>query len=125
MQCEMEFVKLDQQTDYVKKVEPLIYTGKLWVGILCIFLTANQLAVILLDNIFGYVPGMAPELLRDATDYVDDLMGYLVRKDQVDLCNVIFVSMTVYLLVTTVKGNSFLGFRFASPLFYPMRKNET
>lgn len=33
--------------------------------------------------------------------------------------------MAGYLLAVTFKGNQTIGFRFASPTFYPMRANET
>lgn len=50
MKCETEFIKLDQQTDYVKKVEPLVYTGKLILGILCTFLSVLWISIIV-DNL--------------------------------------------------------------------------
>ena len=53
MQMEIEFKKLNMQTDFVNKVEPLYYTGKLWLGILCVLLTCNWLFVIVF-NIFDY-----------------------------------------------------------------------
>lgn len=52
-------------------------------------------------------------------------MSYFLGKDMDYLCNIIFIGMALYLLAVTIKGNSTLGFRFASPLFYPMRENET
>ena len=60
------------------------------------------------------------------SDYVDTLMKFLiVEHDLAYLGNIIFICMTLYMFVAVVKGNSTLGFRFASPLFYPMRPNET
>lgn len=41
------------------------------------------------------------------------------------LANIIFIFLSLYFLICNIKGNSTLGFRFASPLFYPMRENET
>mmetsp|Transcript_8545 Transcript_8545/g.14409 ORF Transcript_8545/g.14409 Transcript_8545/m.14409 type:complete len:160 (-) Transcript_8545:4-483(-) len=52
-------------------------------------------------------------------------MEFALKKDLDYLCNLFFVSMAFYLLAVTIKGNATLGFRFASPLFYPMRENET
>jgi len=46
MQCELEFTKLNQQTDFVNKVEPLYYTGKLCLGILCVVLTSTSLFLV-------------------------------------------------------------------------------
>ena len=46
MKCEMEFKKLDMQTDYVKKVEPMKYSCQLMLGILCIILSLSCLLII-------------------------------------------------------------------------------
>lgn len=46
MKCEMEFKKLDCQTDYVKKVEPIKYSCQLILGIVCIILSMSWLLII-------------------------------------------------------------------------------
>ena len=51
MQCEKEFKKLDCQTNYVKKVEPLKYTCQLLLGILCLILSLSFLLAIALEVI--------------------------------------------------------------------------
>lgn len=53
MQCEMEFTKLQMQTDFGNKVEPLVYTGKLVLACLCILLTLNWLLLIV-QSMFSY-----------------------------------------------------------------------
>ena len=129
MKCEIEFKKLDAQTNFVKKVEPLYYTGKLLLGIVCVFLSINWMALIAYTLISTYLfeinTGDKSNLLMKTSDYIDSVMGYFVEKDLDYVSNVIFISMALYLLAVTIKGNSTLGFRFASPLFYPMRENET
>jgi hypothetical protein len=121
MQCELEFKKLDSQTDYVKKVEPLIHTAKLLLGSLCVCLSANWLTVIVIELYSAHILGMD----IDSTNYVDLLINFTLNKGLDYVSNLIFLSMAFYLLAVTIKGNMTLGFRFASPLFYPMRKNET
>ena len=39
MKCEKEFQKLEQVTDYANRVEPMVYTGLLILGILCSILS--------------------------------------------------------------------------------------
>ena len=41
------------------------------------------------------------------------------------MANLIFVLMGLYITACCFKGNQTLGFRFASPTFFPMRSNET
>lgn len=53
------------------------------------------------------------------------ILEFLLERNDDFLCNFIFVTLALYLLAATIKGNSTLGFRFASPTFYPMRSNET
>jgi hypothetical protein len=57
--------------------------------------------------------------------YQDLPLKFLVKHDLHFVCNVVFVLQALYLVAATTKGNSTLGFRFASPTFYPMRPNET
>ena len=42
--AELEFKKMKMEADYVKQVEPLKYTFKLILGIICILLTLNMFA---------------------------------------------------------------------------------
>ena len=49
MKCEMEFKKLDMQTDYVKKVEPMKYSCQLILGIICVILSLLCLLIIGLE----------------------------------------------------------------------------
>ena len=49
MKCEREFIKLDLQTDYIKKVEPCVYVGKLILGILFIFMSAICVSVFIIN----------------------------------------------------------------------------
>ena len=52
-------------------------------------------------------------------------MKYTVKHNMGFISNLIFISMALYLYAVAQKGNSTIGFRFASPTFYPMRSNET
>jgi hypothetical protein len=49
MQCETEFKKLQQVTDYVKNVEPLVYLGLLVLGVVTIILTGFWCLIIISD----------------------------------------------------------------------------
>ena len=73
----------------------------------------------------GGIASQSADLIKSAADYIDNLMKFTLERNQDYLCDLIFCSMALYLLAVTIKGNQTLGFRFASPLFYPLRKNET
>ena len=131
MKCEMEFKKLNDQTDYVNRVEPLTYTGKLILGILCVILSSNWLFVIAFNMVNLYILSYVTDKFSKATtdlenaDFVNKIMHWCMENNLSYMANVIFVAMTLYLFATTFKGNQTIGFRFASPTFYPMRSNET
>jgi hypothetical protein len=98
-------------------------------------LTLNWLAVIVINLVSLYIyedidseassAGRGADLIKRAANYINLLMGKALENDLDYVCDVIFVSMALYLVFVTLKGNETLGFRFASPLFYPLRKNET
>lgn len=56
---------------------------------------------------------------------INNVIKVLVENDQYTIANLIFLGMGLYLTACCFKGNQTLGFRFASPTFYPMRSNET
>lgn len=108
------------------------YTCTLILGIICVLLSLNWLFVIIINIVKMLIIGDADDQSKGSymeafqvSDYVDKLMKFILEKDLGYLANVIFICMTLYMFVAVVKGNSTLGFRFASPLFYPMRPNET
>lgn len=55
----------------------------------------------------------------------DNVLNFFLHNEMGYLANILFLAISLYILICSVKGNSTLGFRFASPLFYPMRENET
>jgi hypothetical protein len=55
----------------------------------------------------------------------DKVLNFLLVNNMGYLANILFIGISIYILICSIKGNSTLGFRFASPLFYPMRENET
>ena len=113
------------QTD-MSKVEPMYYTGLLLLGIVCTFLSANWLGTIILSYInllLGIGPGSAGKLAFH--DIITIALDYCIENNQQFVANVIFICMAVYLFTVTFKGNTTIGFRFASPTYYPMRPNET
>lgn len=128
MKCEKEFKKLDAQADFASKVDPLYYTGQLWLGILCCLLTANWMVVICVNIInFYFVKISSNDLFETGGkgDYLNKVLEYFRTNNQNYASNIVFMCSVLYLLAVTQKGNQTIGFRFASPTFYPMRPNET
>ena len=56
---------------------------------------------------------------------IDALIKVFMDSKSYSIANIIFVQMGLYLTACIFKGNQTMGFRFASPTFYPMRSNET
>jgi hypothetical protein len=96
------------------------------VGILCVFLSANWLSTIVLSwlNYFLAVGGKSNAEI-DYPDIPNILLKFCMDGKQYYAANVIFICMAVYMFAVVMKGNTTIGFRFASPTFYPMRTNET
>ncbi|CDW87933.1 UNKNOWN [Stylonychia lemnae] len=97
--AEKEFRILDMEANYSQKVEPLRYTFKLVLGIICALLTLNWFAQIFMLTLI---------------DMKLSIFG-----------SFIFVIMAFYLLIISVKGNSTYGYRTACFTFYPITENET
>lgn len=125
MQCELEFKKLNDQTDFANKVEPLYYNGVFALGVLCFLLSSNWLVVIVYDTINYWIVLDKTISSVDPSDYINKILQVCLDNNLGYFCNLIFISLAVYLLAVTFKGNQTIGFRFASPTFYPMRPNET
>ena len=68
MRCEIEFNKLNDQTDYSVRVEPIAYIGKLLLGILCILLSFNWLFVIAFNMINYYILRHITDTFNEAAD---------------------------------------------------------
>ena len=109
----------------MNKVEPLYYTGQLMLGVLCVFLSINWLSTIVLSwiNFILQVDDKNPKFVYP--DIPSILLKFCLEKNQYYVANVIFICMAMYLMAVVMKGNTTIGFRFASPTFYPMRTNET
>lgn len=56
---------------------------------------------------------------------MNKLLEVCEREDLGYVSNLLFVLNVLYLFLCIQKGNETIGFRFASPTFYPMRENET
>lgn len=95
MQCELEFKKLDQQTDIVNKVEPLYYTGKLMLGILCLFISGNMLILIVISAVLYYLQlevNEATSQVASAADYLNVIIKIMLDNNQLYMCNILFIS---------------------------------
>ena len=140
MRVEVEFRKLKDQAN-ISKVEPLMYTGLFIVGVICSLLSLNWVMTVIFF-IIRTVASQAKYITSVATDgeYANDventkektyldlinwIMTFTVEKNMGFVSNIIFISMALYLYAVAQKGNATIGFRFASPTFYPMRSNET
>ena len=112
------------QTD-MNKVEPLYYTGQLALGILCVFLSINWLCTIVLTWVNLILSFKDASHKFEYPDIPTILLKFCMENNQYYLANIIFICMAMYLVAVVMKGNTTIGFRFASPTFYPMRTNET
>ena len=134
MKCEQEFKKLDCQTDYVKKVEPLKYSCMLILGVICIFLSLSWLLIIGLQifqdlmytlakrnaeqkiaNGSTETEGQSPtEAMNDLTKNIkenlekftiDALIKLMMDDGSYNNANILFVCMGLYLTACCFKGN--------------------
>ena len=71
------------------------------------------------ETVTSYTDNIEFKTINPIDKIMEGLSGNL------QIANLIFLLQVIYWLLATLKGNSTLGFRFASPLFYPMRANET
>ena len=118
MSCEREFLKLQQQTDYTSKVEPCFYNLLLVAAMICLIISAD----LLIREVANVTVSNREQLEKLPINLA---MRTMYDNNQFSLCNVLFTATCLYQLYCYFCGNSFLGFRFASPLFYPMKENET
>ena len=109
MLLEIEFKKLDAQTDIHKKVEPLVHSLKLFVGFICVLLSANWLAVIALNVVTFYVlqkdisnEQSETPIVELNNDYINWAMKKLLFLGMDLICNLIFIALAVYMLAVTI-----------------------
>jgi hypothetical protein len=125
MMCELEFKKLNQQTDFKNKVEPLFYTAKFCLGVLCVILSSLTLFLVIFGMFNFYLSSENNATIIQPSDLLNTILKWLGSRGLGYIQNIIFISLAGYLLAVTFHGNQTIGFRFASPTFYPMRPNET
>ena len=124
--AEKEFNKLRDQADYNKKVDPFKYMGKLVCSVLACGIASVFIVVIVvgfLEN-FGIgtisenpIDKIGMELTDDSWSTTDLLYTILLSH--------IFMSFSIFFILTTHHGNSTIGQRFATITFYAMKENET
>eukprot|EP00347_Sterkiella_histriomuscorum_P002802 403366747 len=119
--AEKEYRLLDMQANYAQKVEPLKYTLKLVLGIICALLTLNWFAQIILEILLVLKVGQS--FLR--LSYLNSIMIILIDNKVSIIGSIIFIIMAFYLLVISVYGNFTYGYRTACFTFYPITENET
>lgn len=76
MRCEIEFKKLQAQSDYSTNVDPLYYTGMLWLGILSILLTSNWLVVIAFNSLKYWLGEKVGNFDLASKDQMNKLLSY-------------------------------------------------
>lgn len=103
----------------------MFYTGLVFLAIIALLLSGLTYAAIISTMIMEYNNKFQINLFKSdiSLNPINKLL--LKFEGQIQVSNLIFMTQAIYLLMATYKGNSTLGFRFASPLFYPMRENET
>lgn len=104
----------------------------LFIGFICVLLSANWLVVIAFQLLNFYIlqkdiaaENKSVSILEQGDDYLNLLLKYLMDQQVDQMCNLIFIAMSLYMLAVTIQGNYKIGFRFAIPTFFPMRQNET
>lgn len=95
------------------------YSCILLLGVICLILSGE----ILTFEAVTVVKGNSDELVTSMP--LIRLMDYLASTQAYTLCNLLFTFVAIYNLSLSFIGNTVLGFRFASPLFYNMQENET
>jgi hypothetical protein len=120
LSAEVEFRKLEDQSDYQNKVEPLYYWGILALSILSFLLSINFLYLVLLQFL--------SQLIKDFDGlkyyWLNSFAAYTLQLDsEVDLnflMNWLFIAFTLYAVYAAVKGNDYYGYRSSCFTFYAM-----
>mmetsp|Transcript_20548 Transcript_20548/g.15149 ORF Transcript_20548/g.15149 Transcript_20548/m.15149 type:complete len:97 (-) Transcript_20548:331-621(-) len=94
------------------------YTLKLILGITCIVMSLNMIAIVALDLVDAYISSVN-------MTYLNEFVDQLVTNGTTYVAAVIFLLISGYMLVVAVKGNATIGYRFAFFTFYPVTENET
>mmetsp|Transcript_17957 Transcript_17957/g.17148 ORF Transcript_17957/g.17148 Transcript_17957/m.17148 type:complete len:158 (+) Transcript_17957:668-1141(+) len=111
--AETEFNKLEMSADYVKKVEPMWYYCKLFLGICCVLMTLNMLGIISFDIIDAFLTSLK-------VTYLNEFINELLARNLDFVAAIIFLGISIYMLIITVKGNATIGYRIAFFTFYPV-----
>jgi hypothetical protein len=128
--AETEFKKLSDMAKYAEKVEPLVYVGKLILGILAALLSLNWLLLYII-HAFASILGNEESNGWHKYDYINALaksLGTTTDGKTFEtasfakflLIDAYFMVTTIYLLNCTIKGNDTYGQRFAAPTFFPV-----
>ena len=119
-------MKLEDQADFNKRVDPLKYVGKLLLSVFTGIIGLLFVVVILmifLENTGLGAEGVNPiEKMGTEIHESDNSTTSLVLTI---VMSHIFISLSFFFIVVTAHGNTTVGQRFATFTFYAMRENET
>ena len=124
--AEKEFMKLEDQADFNKRVDPLKYVGKLLLSVFTALIGLLFVVVILmifLENTGLGAEGVNPiqqmgTEIHESDNSTTSLVLTIVMSH-------IFISLSFFFIIATAHGNTTVGQRFATFTFYAMRENET
>ena len=124
--AEKEFKKLQDQADFNKRVDPLIYVGRLLCSIFTGSIAVAFITVVVMTNLdklgketdkLNPIDQMT-EVLHDGEDTTLDLLMTILLAH-------LFIFFSFFFIMTTQHGNSTVGERFATPTFNAMDEGET